>query len=176
MEQHSNEILQSWISGVQLLKNVPIISDCVDINEKECVLILKPLSKLLWEKNFETILTEIRNCKRNPKILKIFVWSTTKNLTSQVSVKLLDHVSDCTVHLMRDNQLQILCKKDNVSLKSFQFTIQANKNFVIREKKAQKATIKIDKTTPKISTTFKIGDLSIAETQARNQVQMPYEK
>lgn len=185
-EPKSQEIFQSWInkqnreSSVVELKSLNNPYEATDPNI-EFYLLLPPLSKVILTNSIEEVIGSIKRAKENPKVQQVFQWVTLKNIQHPFVVQFVAHLADIILTFENEGHLNILTKKGggSVSRKRYQYQIdEQTKTFNVKEVQLSKLKKQEDKPAinPHSLTTFKIGNLSVEEQKARDQVMLPYDK
>ncbi|CRL07322.1 CLUMA_CG020301, isoform A [Clunio marinus] len=181
LEKRSNNIIE------QLLKEQNVVYEKQDIHNVELsrkinsktAIIIEPISKLELEYEESSLMLLLQELKLNKNISQLFAWVTTKNIRSQILIPFLEYLSDSTVYVTSESYLSILTKRQfaNALSKVYQHDLLKGKT-AIHEKKISRinpAEVEEFEENQKLSETFKIGDFTAHELEAKKNLKLPFE-
>ena len=151
----------------------------IEIPSKTAI-VLPPISKFL-NHNLASVAAIIQTLKLNKNVTQVFAWATTKNITNPLMIPFLEHMSSVVVTIKSNRFLSILTKRKfgSVKLKEYQHElIQVTWTTSIKEiKSEEQKVVQINEaeTNPETLGTFKIGEFSSTELEAKKNLKLPYE-
>lgn len=175
MERNSTKLIERMLKehnvNYNLLENLD--------SENDGIIILPPLSKLEVKHN-DSVIEIIHGLKINKSINQIFIWATSKNISNRLLVPFLEHIADIVVIVRSAEVLSILTKRKfgTIKMKEYQHELLQGKTS-IKELKVDKQ--KLNEEEPiaynenTVGTSFKIGDFSESEQEARKGLKLPFE-
>ncbi|KAG5670977.1 hypothetical protein PVAND_001204 [Polypedilum vanderplanki] len=174
IERNSVKILDNILREANLLYE---INDGSVTVLKQTNVILEAISRLELEYNEKDIFTNIQKLKLNENVSQIFAWISSNNVHSKILIPFLEHMSELIVTIKSNNQLSILSKSKsgNVKLKEYHHELMNNKTMIkeikIEKVQEQKEDVNVDNIG-----TFKIGQFTAEELEAKRNLKLPFEK
>jgi hypothetical protein len=151
-----------------------------NIGEK-CNVVLTPISKLLVHDesyHISGVFQALQKLKLHPNVKQIFAVASTQNIQELFIVKFLEHMADSVVTVLGAKHLRILTKKvgGQVTNKTYDYEFKSDEILVRETVKTEFPKPEEPAIDPEDLGTFKIGKLGQQELQAKNALQLPYEK
>lgn len=175
IERHSNNIMEKLLKE----QNIPFKSfDEYCGRSSSTAVVLPPLSKLEINHNEASIIDIIQSLKVDKNVSKILIWATSKNVESRLLIPFLEHMSDIVITVKSKDVLTILSRRKfgAIRLKDFQHELLQGKLFIKELKVDKKQQVQAEPAVnPETLGTFKIGEFTPAELEARNQLKLPFE-
>lgn len=172
IEVNSMKILEKLLSGI----SYEIFGENIQFTATTAVVLR--VAKLEIDRDDTSIITLIQKLKLNRSVTQVFLFATVKNISSSILIPLLEHMSDIVLNIESRSLLTILTKRKygSVKLKSYQHDLMDGGTSV-REILPQKQVVTNDPAInpPEVAGTFKIGDFSSAELEAKKKLKLPFE-
>lgn len=140
--------------------------------------IVATISKLELEHGQPAAIRSIQKLKSNPNVAQIFCWATSKNIKSRLMIPFLEHMSNLVVHINSNKLLSILTKRKfgSVKYKVYQHDlIMGNTSIKEYKEPVTKAKEEEPVVNPESIGTFKIGEFTSSELEAKKNMKLPYE-
>jgi hypothetical protein len=143
----------------------------------ETAVFLPPISKLELNYDEASIAETIQGLKLNRNVTQIFGWATSKNINSRLLIPFLESMSDVIVTIRSDKLLSILTKRKfgSVKLKEYQHELTCGRTSIKEYKLEKQKVVQEVETSPESIGTFKIGEFSSMELEAKQKQKLPFE-
>lgn len=177
MERNSERILEKLLSEQNVVYEKFNGNPEIIKSQDKISLILQPISKMNLDDQ-SSIASTIQTLKINKCVTQVFGWATSKNIGNHLTIPFLEHMSSVVVTIKSESVLSILTKRKFGSVKFKEYQHELTRGLTsIKEMKHEKA--KTTSTEPTINPetigTFKIGEFSDNELEARKNLKLPFE-
>jgi hypothetical protein len=163
-------------SDSKYLKSLPL----PNVGEK-CNVVLTPISRLLvHDESYKvsSVIQALHKLKQHSNVKQTFAVASTPSIAELFIVKFLEHLADLVVTVLDAKHLRILTKKigGQVTNKTYDYELKNDEILVRETVRTEFPTPEEPAIDPETLGTFKIGKLGQQELQAKNALQLPYEK
>lgn len=152
---------------------------CVESLTEQAPFMFATVSKLSRKYDPAVLFLFVEHCRRSSSVQYLFLWTTEKNIRSNLLVPFLEHMSQLIVTFQDEQHLSILSKKPGGSVSNRFYQYQTRDGTVsIKETKRSDSTkngVKTPSIDPASLGTFKIGGLKLDEQEAKNSLTLPFE-
>lgn len=138
--------------------------------------VLEAVSKLELDSDEKGIIENLQLLRHNKNVSQIFLWATSKNISSTVLVPFLQHMSNVIVHITSVKHLKVLTKRKygSIQVKDFQHEL-CSLNTSIKEVKVTTKPKEAEENIEPVGGTFKIGKFNDDELEMKRKLKLPFE-
>ena len=178
IERNGMKIIDNILNQQNI--NYEVLEKNFEISKSSTNVVLAPISKLELKYSEKEIFSIIQELKRDENVLQIFSWISSKNIKSKILIPFLEHMSELILTITSQEHLSILSKSrsGNVKLREYRHELVTGKTYIkeVKNSKIQQEDIRREEEDIENLGTFKIGQFTAEELEAKRNLKLPFEK